>query len=292
MNNFKILVTGANGQLGSELRILASQFAHYEFIFTDFAELDISNFEAVSEFVSNGKFDFTINCAAYTAVDKAEDDLALCNLINKYGPDCLAKACAQNKVRLVHISTDYVFDGSHCRPISETDTTNPIGAYGLSKFEGENLVLASGVAGAIIRTSWLYSSFGNNFVKSMLKFGKERPSLNIVFDQVGTPTYAADLALAILNALPTLAQKDTCEVYHYSNEGAISWYDFTKTIFELENIESCKVLPIESKDYPTKASRPHFSVLNKAKFKTDFQTEIPYWKDSLKVCLAKLKSNS
>lgn len=292
MNNFKILVTGANGQLGSELRVLASQFAHYEFVFTDFAELDISNFEAVSEFISNGKFDFTINCAAYTAVDKAEDDIALCNQINKLGPDSLAKACAQNKVRLVHISTDYVFDGSHCRPITETDTTNPIGAYGLSKFEGENLVLASGVAGAIIRTSWLYSSFGNNFVKSMLKFGKERPSLNIVFDQVGTPTYAADLALAILNALPTLSRKYTCEVYHYSNEGAISWYDFTKTIFELENIESCKVLPIESKDYPTKASRPHFSVLNKAKFKTDFQTEIPYWKDSLKVCLSKLKSNS
>jgi len=292
MSNFKILVTGSNGQLGSELKVLAGIYKSYEFVFTDVAELNIADYDIVAEFVKNGKFDFLINCAAYTAVDKAEDEIELCDTINRKGPDSLAMACAAAGTRLVHVSTDYVFDGYYYRPYRETDGMNPIGAYGQSKYDGETLVLASGVAGAIIRTSWLYSTFGNNFVKSMLKFGRERASLNVVFDQVGSPTYAADLAVAILEALPVLSQKDSCEVYHYSNEGVISWYDFTKTIFEMEGITSCKVSPIESKDYPTKARRPHFSVLNKSKFKTDFQTEIPYWKDSLKNCLTKLKSNS
>lgn len=270
-----LLVTGANGQLGQELRLLLGNRA----VYAGRAELDIADEAAVKAFFEAQSFDLVINCAAYTAVDKAEDDAEAADRANRLGPALLARYGR----RMVHVSTDYVFDGTSCRPYRENDAPNPVSVYGRTKLAGEEAVLNEAETAAIIRTAWVYSSFGKNFVKTMRRLGAERDSLGVVFDQVGTPTYAADLASAIVAMLPQIApgMKD---VYHYSNEGVTSWYDFAVAIMEESGL-SCAVRPIESADYPTRAARPAFSVLNKAKIKKDFGLSIPHWRDGLKRCL-------
>ena len=270
-----LLVTGANGQLGQELRLLLGNRA----VYAGRAELDIADESAVKAFFEAQSFDFVINCAAYTAVDRAEDEAEAADRANRLGPALLARYGR----RIVHVSTDYVFDGTSCRPYRENDATNPVSVYGKTKLAGEEAVLNEAETAVIIRTAWVYSSFGKNFVKTMRRLGSERDSLGVVFDQVGTPTYAADLASAITAMLPQTApgMKD---VFHYSNEGVTSWYDFAVAIMEEAGL-SCAVRPIESADYPTRAARPAFSVLNKAKIKKDFGLSIPHWRDGLKRCL-------
>ena len=270
-----LLVTGADGQLGQELRFLLGNRA----VYAGRAELDIADESAVKAFFEAQSFDFVINCAAYTAVDRAEDEAEAADRANRLGPALLARYGR----RIVHVSTDYVFDGTSCRPYRENDATNPVSVYGKTKLAGEEAVLNEAETAVIIRTAWVYSSFGKNFVKTMRRLGSERDSLGVVFDQVGTPTYAADLASAITAMLPQTApgMKD---VFHYSNEGVTSWYDFAVAIMEESGL-SCAVRPIESADYPTRAARPAFSVLNKAKIKKDFGLSIPHWRDGLKRCL-------
>ena len=278
-----ILVTGAKGQLGSEIEVLSSNYP-YNFFFTDRDELDISNKEAIAQFIENNNINIIINCAAYTAVDKAENEIELADNINHLAVKYLAQISKEKNIKLIHISTDYVFDGRNFKPYVETDATNPQGVYGQTKLDGEKVMETINPKNSIIiRTSWVYSSFGANFVKTMLKLGKEREKLGVIFDQVGTPTYAKDLAKIILDILPKI-ENDKVEIYHYSNEGVLSWYDFAKEIMKMAKIE-CKVNPIESKDYPTPAKRPYYSLLNKAKIKKEFKLEIPYWKDSLDECL-------
>lgn len=287
----KILVTGSNGQLGNELRELANN-APFDFIFTDIAELDITDSNAVTALFAQEHFDFAINCAAYTNVNKAESDEELAKKINALAPENLAKACKTYQCKFIHISTDYVFDGSHCQPYSEDEDVCPQSAYGRTKLDGEQRVLAAHDMSIIIRTAWLYSTYGNNFVKTMIHYGKEKDSLNVVFDQVGTPTYAGDLAQAIITIITKVTQGEKAFVpgiYHFSNEGVCSWYDFTKEIHAIAGI-SCQVNPIETKDYPTPATRPFYSVLNKAKIKNTFGVTVPYWKDSLIRCIQKLKA--
>ena len=285
----KILVTGSNGQLGSEIRKLEKDFPEFQFVFTDIEELNLIDSTAVEEFVSKQEFSFCLNCAAYTAVDKAEDEEELAMKINVDAVANLAKVCEQNKVFLIHISTDYVFNGEAYRPYIETDETAPNSVYGWSKLKGEDAVLKNSSRAVIIRTSWLCSAFGNNFVKTMLRLGKERDELGVVFDQVGTPTFAADLAKVMLILAQQTDLKPNQEIYHFSNEGAVSWYDFAKAIMEEAGL-NCKVNPIESKDFPTKAKRPFYSVLNKAKIKKDYQVEIPYWRDSLRKVVYQINS--
>lgn len=286
----KILITGAKGQLGSEINRITKSYLDFDFEFTDVEELDITKPEEIEDFIENKNFDYLINCAAYTAVDKAEEDTGFASLLNKSAVGFLAKAAKKHNVAMVHVSTDYVFDGSKHTPYNESDPTCPDSAYGQTKEEGEKEFLSSGVDGIIIRTSWLYSGFGNNFVKTMLRLGKERDELRVIFDQIGTPTFAADLAKAILDIL-IVANKDATKlkpaIYHYSNEGVASWYDFTRAIVDLAKL-SCKILPIETKDYPLPANRPFYSVMNKALIKETFSIEIPYWRDSLFVCLSDL----
>lgn len=272
------LVTGANGQLGNELRLLLKDNALY----VDKDQLDITDAEAVKGFVSANRFDAIINCAAYTAVDKAEADEKLAGDINARGPENLAKT----GIPLIHISTDYVFDGTNCRPYVETDAVNPQSVYGRTKLAGEQAVLENASAAVIIRTAWLYSEFGNNFVKTMRRLGAEKAQLNVVFDQVGTPTYAADLAAAVVHILPRL-RPGMKEIFHFSNEGVCSWYDFAVEIMKLSGLD-CRINPIESKDYPTPARRPFYSVLNKTKIKQTFNIEINHWKESLQSCLKHL----
>ncbi len=277
-----ILVTGSNGQLGSEIRELSPNYS-YNFFFTDVNDLDISKESEIKKYVNEKDIDLIINCAAYTAVDKAEEEKELADLINHKAVKYLADTAKEKNVPLIHISTDYVFDGKNYRPYVENDPVNPQGVYGLTKLKGEETFKNSGANGIIIRTSWVYSSYGHNFVKTMLRL-KDRGELGVVFDQVGTPTYARDLAYTILEIINKNLQKiknKKAEIYHYSNEGVISWYDFAKAIFEIENID-IKVKPIESKEYPTPAIRPHYSVLNKKKIKNEFKIEIPYWRESLK----------
>jgi dTDP-4-dehydrorhamnose reductase len=287
----KILVTGAYGQLGSEIKELALQFPNYEFIFTDVDSLDITSEIAVEAFFNNNKPDFVINCAAYTAVDKAEIEQEITEKINALAPKILGKYSNKTGAKLIHISTDYVFAGDANKPYFETDGVNPQGVYGATKLQGELNCLEENLNSVVIRTSWLYSAFGNNFVKTMLRLGEERDSLNVVFDQIGTPTYATDLAKTILSIIQ-LSEKDSAKfipgVYHYSNEGVASWYDFAKAIFEISEID-CMVNPVLSDQFPTPAKRPHFSVLNKSKIKDNFGIEIPFWRDSLKDCLERLK---
>lgn len=286
----KVLVTGANGQLGSEIQVFSDLYPQYDFTFANRDTLDLSNLCKLEDYFDDKAFDVIINCAAYTAVDKAESDEDLANTINNRVVSLLAKISKKKSVSLIHVSTDYVFDGKNYRPYIETDVTSPQGVYGRSKCDGENAILSEGPKNTIIiRTSWVYSTFGNNFVKTMLRLGKERDSLGVIFDQVGSPTYAGDLAKVILEIIPQL-KNEAPEIYHYSNEGVASWYDFAQTIFELSNIQ-CKVNPIETKEYPTPATRPHYSLLNKTKIKQLFSLEIPYWKDSLKTCLKTLKEN-
>ncbi len=283
-----ILVTGSKGQLGNEIQKLASSYPSFKFIFTDVEELDITDVEQIDNFFNKNKIDFVINCAAYTAVDKAKTDRKLADLINVTAVKYLAKISKKFKTTLIHISTDYIFDGRNYKPYIETDKPDPISYYGKTKLNGEIQIEKYAGNAIIIRTSWLYSEFGNNFVKTMIKYGNERDSLKVVADQVGTPTYAADLAKVILEVIPKLKNIKGIEIYNFSNEGAISWYDFAEAIMKLKNI-NCKIFPIESKDYLTLAPRPFYSILNKAKIKNDFGIEIPYWLDSLEKCLAELK---
>lgn len=284
----KILVTGSKGQLGSELRELSGDFPEFSFLYTDVEELDITNALNVDAYFAENKPDAVINCAAYTAVDNAETDETPANLINATAVRILAQAAAAHKALLVHISTDYVFDGKGFVPYQETDATNPVSAYGRTKLAGEQAVYQYASRAVIFRTSWLYSAFGNNFVKTMLKYGTERTSMNIVFDQIGTPTYALDLANTILILLPQAVKNNSVELYHFSNEGVASWYDFAKAIMEFSGL-SCKMNPIETKDYPLPATRPFYSVLNKSALKQKFAIEIPYWRDSLKHCMSRLE---
>ncbi len=286
-----ILVTGANGQLGLELRELSSYFPNYGFTFITRDELDLSNASAISAWFANKTFDVIINCAAYTAVDKAETEAELAFAINTTAVQTLAQIAKQQGISMLHISTDYVFAGDSCKPYQETDATCPQGVYGQSKLDGELAMLAINPDhSVIIRTSWVYSSFGNNFVKTMVHLGKERKELSVIYDQVGTPTSAKDLALVLLMIIdsPQLQSQRGTEIYHYSNEGVCSWYDFALAIFKAAPIR-CKVKPIETKDYPTPAKRPHYSLLNKAKIKNTFELTIPYWRDSLPECLEQIK---
>ncbi len=282
-----ILVTGANGQLGNELRELSALHSDQTFTFIGRSELDLSNTENIQAYFADKTFDVIINCAAYTAVDKAESEHALARAINTTAVETLARIAKEKNSSLIHISTDYVFDGENFKPYIETDPTSPQGIYGQTKLDGEQAMFAVNPANSIIiRTSWVYSNFGNNFVKTMLRLGKEREELGVIYDQVGTPTYARDLAQAIISIIqhPILNAQKSTEIYHFSNEGVCSWYDFAKAIFEFSAIH-CHVKPIETKDYPTPATRPHYSLLNKAKIKNTFGITIPYWQDSLHECL-------
>ncbi len=282
-----ILVTGANGQLGTEIRNLANFYASYIFTFTDYQELDITNPNACEDLIKKTKPNFIINCAAYTAVDKAEQEKTEANLLNATAPKILADLCKNLNVKLIHISTDYVFDGKTYLPYKETDDVNPESAYGKTKLLGELNVLDSGV-GMVIRTSWLYSAYGNNFVKTILKHGAIKPELGVVFDQIGSPTWAHDLAKAILDIISKGEDHFTPEIFHYSNEGVCSWYDFAHEIISISNLQ-CQVKPIETKDYPTPAIRPKYSVFNKQKIRNLYNLEIPYWRDSLIECLKQLR---
>lgn len=278
----KILITGSNGQLGSEIKNAAKGNDAFHYIFTDVAELDICDKASLDNFVKINKVDIIVNCAAYTAVDKAEDDQELCYKINRDAVRNIAEVVAKNQIKVIHVSTDYVFNGTNYVPYTENMPVCPSSVYGKSKLEGENALLSVSDDVIIIRTSWLYSVYGNNFVKTMIKLGKERDALNVIYDQVGTPTNAADLAETILTILHS--EYFIPGIYHYSNEGVCSWYDFTKSIHRLANI-NCQVSPIETKDYPTRTPRPHYSVLNKAKIKDTFSITIPHWEESLKKCI-------
>ena len=278
-----ILVTGSNGQVGRELQALSSVY-EYNFYFTDRDSLDITDKYVVETFVKNNAIDIIINAAAYTAVDKAEEDKENADKVNHLATKYLAEIAKEQECKLIHISTDYVFDGKNYKPYNEDDITNPNSVYGATKLAGEKAMQKVNPKNSIIiRTSWVYSSYGANFVKTMLRLGKERASLGVIFDQVGTPTYAKDLARTILDILPQI-NNEVVEIYHYSNEGVLSWYDFAKEIMRMAKIE-CVVNSIETKNYPTPATRPHYSLLNKAKIKKDFSITIPYWKDSLDNCL-------
>lgn len=274
----KILITGATGQLGTEVSQLLPNA-----IKTNSKDLDITNQEQVNDFINDNKIDKIINCAAYTATDKAEDDEEQAYKVNALGPQNLANTGC----KIIHISTDYVFNGFRYRPYSPTSTPDPLSVYGKTKLQGENFVLQYATNPIIIRTSWLYSAHGNNFLKTMLRLGAERKNLNVVSDQIGSPTYAKDLAQAIVAILPHINEK-TNGVYHYSNEGVCSWYDFATAIMQLYNLD-CKVNPIFSSEYPTKAKRPLYSVLDKTKIKQTFGLEIPHWIDALKRCLNEIQ---
>jgi dTDP-4-dehydrorhamnose reductase len=282
-----ILVTGANGQLGSELKDTSSLYPNNTFVFTDVAELDICNHTSVKEFIIKNEISIIINCAAYTEVDKAEEQFELSNNINNLAVKNFASIAKEYKIKLIHVSTDYVFDGTNHVPYQETDKSNPQSVYGQTKLDGELAIQKINPANTIIiRTSWVYSNYGNNFVKTMLRLGKERKELGVIVDQIGTPTYARDLAKTILEILPNI-NNEKVELFHYSNEGACSWYDFASAVFEIKGL-NVKVNAIETFQYPTVAKRPYYSALNKSKIKIKFQIEIPNWKDSLIVCLQRL----
>ncbi len=286
-----VLVTGSNGQLGSELKELIQnskfKIQNYDFYFTTSKDLDITNFDLVRKYIIDNQIKIIINCAAYTAVDKAEDEKELANKINHIAVKNLAMLSNEFGIKLVHISTDYVFDGTNFKPYTEDDTTNPQSVYGQSKLDGEKAILEYNLKNSIIiRTSWVYSYYGNNFAKTMLRLGKEKEELGVIFDQIGTPTYAKDLAITILNIIPQI-ENSKVEIYNYSNEGVLSWYDFAKEIMKMAKL-NCKINPIETYQYPTPAKRPHFSLLNKSKIKSKFNLEIPYWKDGLDDCLKRL----
>lgn len=283
-----ILVTGSNGQLGNEINLIRGNYDWAKFFFTDVAELDITNAEKVEEYIKKNKINCVVNCAAYTAVDKAESEKKDVIALNSTAVKNLAEITAKYNVSLVHISTDYVFEGKNFKPYTESDTANPKTIYGKAKLDGEIEMLFNAKNAVIIRTSWLYSSFGNNFVKTILQKSKENKSLKVVFDQIGTPTFAGDLAAAIMQIIPKLSSIPKVEIYNYSNEGVCSWYDFALEIVEFAGTK-CEIIPIETKEYPTPALRPHFSVLNKTKIKKDFGITIPHWKESLRKCLQLIK---
>jgi dTDP-4-dehydrorhamnose reductase len=283
----QILVTGSNGQLGSELRDISPMYKDYQFLFTDVNELDITSPEAISRFFKGKKIDCVINCAGYTAVDQAESDATEANLLNGRAAGYLAEAASKAKALMIHISTDYVFDGKNHKPYTENDSSGPKTAYGKSKLNGEVEVIFNASRSVIIRTSWLYSSHGHNFVKTILSKAQENKSLRVVYDQIGTPTYAADLAKALLDIIPRLPSRVRGEIYNYSNEGVCSWYDFALAIIEMQGI-NCAVTPVQSKEFKTAAARPHYSVLDKARFRNDFGLEVPHWRNGLMRCLEKM----
>ena len=285
MNDMRILITGCNGQLGNEMQLLEKENPQHTYFNTDVAELDISDQTAVERFVGEYEIDGIVNCAAYTAVDKAEANEALCQKLNAEAPAYLARAVVQRGGWMIQISTDYVFDGTKHTPYTEDDDTCPNSVYGQTKLVGELNVQKLCERSMIIRTAWLYSTFGNNFVKTMIRLGREKPELGVIFDQIGTPTYARDLAVAIMTAVN---EGIVPGIYHFSNEGVISWYDFTKAIHRIAGIKDCKVRPLHTSEYPTPANRPHYSVLDKTRIKTVYGIEIPYWEESLAECIAKL----
>ena len=287
----RVLITGSNGQLGSEIKELSANYKKLDFVFKDLPDLDICNFNLLQSFIIDNNINTVINCAAYTAVDKAEEESTVATKVNYEGVLNLVNALQSVNGKLIHISTDYVFDGDHFLPYKESDPVSPIGVYGETKRAGELAVINSDLDSIVIRTSWLYSFYGNNFVKTMLRLGNEKENLGVIFDQVGTPTYARDLAKTCLGILCEESSVNISEngnLYHYSNEGVVSWYDFAISIMELGG-KNCKIDPIQTKDYHTLAKRPQYSVLNKSKIKTDFKIEIPYWRDSLKECIEKIK---
>ena len=284
-----ILVTGANGQLGNEMRIVSQQSAHH-YIFTDVAELDITDAAAVEKMVADNDVKVIVNCAAYTNVDKAEDDRELAELLNAKAVENLAVAIRRNDGLLVHVSTDYVFGGTRNNtPCREEEAANPTGVYGETKLHGEEAVIRSGCHYLIIRTAWLYSEYGKNFLKTMLDLTATKPSLKVVFDQTGTPTYAYDLAAAICDIIEQRRYAGRDGIYHYSNEGVCSWYDFTKAIAEYAGHTACDIQPCHSDEFPSKVIRPSYSVLDKTKIKTTFGLKVPYWTDSLKQCIDNLQ---
>lgn len=280
-----ILVTGANGQLGNEMRVLSVENPQHTYFFTDVQELDICDEQAVEAYVNEKEIDVIVNCAAYTAVDNAEDNRELCNRLNNTAPGYLARAAQGRGAAMIQVSTDYVFDGTAHVPYTEEAPTCPDSVYGSTKLAGEQNVLDHCERAMVIRTAWLYSIYGNNFVKTMIRLGKERETLGVIFDQIGTPTYANDLARAIYAAIDKGVVRG---VYHFSDEGVCSWYDFTVAIHRLAGITSCKVRPLHTAEYPSKAPRPHYSVLDKTKIKNTFDIEIPHWEESLKRCVALL----
>ena len=280
-----ILITGCNGQLGNEMQLLEKINPRHSYFNTDVAELDITDQTAVEAFVEENVIDGIVNCAAYTAVDKAEDNEGLCTKLNAEAPAYLAHAIGQRGGWMIQISTDYVFDGTKHTPYVEDDDTCPNSVYGRTKLVGELNVQKLCERSMIIRTAWLYSTFGNNFVKTMIRLGKEKPELGVIFDQIGTPTYARDLAVAIFAAIN---KGIVPGIYHFSNEGVISWYDFTKAIHRLAGITACRVRPLHTAEYPTPAARPHYSVLDKTKIKATYALDIPYWEESLAECIEKL----
>mgnify|MGYP006066622735 FL=1 len=281
-----ILVTGANGQLGNEMQVLARENLQHTYFFTDVQELDICDEQAVYAYVSEHKIDIIVNCAAYTAVDKAEDNVELCDKLNNIAPGYLARAAQANGAAMIQVSTDYVFDGTAHIPYTEEEPTCPASVYGSTKLAGEQNVMDHCEKAMVIRTAWLYSIYGNNFVKTMIRLGQERDSLGVIFDQIGTPTYVNDLAQAIFAAINKGVVRG---IYHFSDEGVCSWYDFTVAIHRLAGIASCKVKPLHTADYPAKAPRPHYSVLDKTKIKDTFGIEIPHWEESLKRCINQLR---
>ena len=278
----KILITGCNGQLGNEMQLLEKENPQHTYFNTDVAELDITDQKAIEMFVSENAIDGIVNCAAYTAVDKAEENQDLCMKLNATAPDYLSQAIEKRGGWMIQISTDYVFDGTNHKPYTEADSVCPNSTYGRTKLAGEQAVMAGCKKSMIIRTAWLYSTFGNNFVKTMIRLGKEKPELGVIFDQIGTPTYARDLAVAIFAAIN---QGIVPGIYHFSNEGVISWYDFTKAIHRIAGITTCRVRPLHTEEYPTPANRPHYSVLDKTKIKQTYSIEIPYWEESLVECV-------
>ena len=280
-----ILITGCNGQLGNEMQLLEAQHPEHTFFNTDVEELDITDREAIGAFVDFNQIDGIVNCAAYTAVDKAEENQELCDLLNHVAPGYLAEAVERRGGWMIQVSTDYVFDGTNHRPYVESDPVCPNSTYGRTKLAGEEAVQNACSRTMIIRTAWLYSTFGNNFVKTMIRLGKEKSELGVIFDQIGTPTYARDLAVAIFAAIN---KGIVPGIYHFSNEGVISWYDFTKAIHRLAGITTCHVRPLHTAEYPTPANRPHYSVLDKTKIKQTYGIEVPYWEESLKECIEKL----
>lgn len=281
-----VLVTGASGQLGSEIQVLNKNLKN-AYIFTDSKQLDITHQNTIDHFIVSNKIDIVINCAAYTQVDRAEEEQEKAYKVNTLAVDYLVQACKQHNVKLIHISTDYVFSGVKNTPYAEEDTENPIGVYGKTKFEGEQIIRRANIPHLIIRTSWLYSKFGHNFVKTILKMSQEREELKVVFDQTGTPTNAADLATFIVYVVENNLFKNQQETYHFSNEGVCSWYDFATAIIRLKNIKST-VNPCLSAEFPSKVIRPKYSVLNKSKLKKDFNWKIKNWYESLEIYLASM----
>jgi dTDP-4-dehydrorhamnose reductase len=280
-----ILITGCNGQLGNEMQLLEQVHAEHRYFNTDVAELDITDSAAIERFVTENAIDGIVNCAAYTAVDKAEENQDFCRVLNADAPGYLAAAIEKRGGWMIQVSTDYVFDGTNHKPYVETDPVCPNSTYGRTKLAGEQAVMTNCSRSMVIRTAWLYSTFGNNFVKTMIRLGKEKQELGVIFDQIGTPTYARDLAVAIFAAI---SKGVVPGIYHFSNEGVISWYDFTKAIHRIAGISTCHVRPLHTEEYPTPAARPHYSVLDKTKIKQTFGIEIPYWEESLKECIEKL----